>query len=106
MALLVFNWIRPENIAEKAYSWGFTEALEVFQVSEGAEFWRNSTVESKELIIDEAGDGKSIKSLHEKVVDFFIIFVKCFSSEIEEGCHLTALVIASQHVDRRRKIQL
>lgn len=63
-------------------------------------------MKSQELIVDEAGNGQGIKGLHEQIVDLLIVLVQALSSEIEELSHLSALVIASQHVNGLRVVEL
>lgn len=63
-------------------------------------------MQSKELVIDEAGDGQCIKGLHEEFIRFLVILVDTLSSEVEKLSHLPALVVAPQHVNGGWIIQL
>ena len=60
----------------------------------------------KELVVDEAGDGQCIKGLHEEFIYFLVVFVETLCSEVKELSHLSAFVIASQHVYRLWEVKL
>ena len=49
----------------------------------------------QEAVIDDAGQRKEVKGVHEHVIDLLVKLVKAFRSEIEEIGHLSALVIST-----------
>ena len=50
-SLLIFDRIRPENVAEKSLSWWLTESLQVLQVVDGLQVWRDAAMQGQELVI-------------------------------------------------------
>lgn len=55
---------------------------------------------SQESVIDDASQREEVKRIHEHVIDFLVVLVETLSSEIEEVCHLSTLVIASNEGNR------
>ena len=99
LTFFVFYRIWPQDVAEQPYSWWFLEALKVLEVIDGFEFGGDSSVEGKELVVDEAWDRESVECFHEQVVSFLVVFVETLCSEVEELSHLPALVVSSEHED-------
>lgn len=63
-------------------------------------------MQCKELVVDEASNGQCIKGLHEELVYFLVVFIEALCSKVKELSHLSALVIASQHVYCLREVKL
>lgn len=80
--------------------------LQVFQVIDGLEFWGNASMQGQEFIINEARNRQSIERLHEQFVCFLVILIQTLCAEVKELSHLSALVIASQHVNSLWEVKL
>jgi len=63
-------------------------------------------MQGEELVVDETTDGEGIEGLHEEVVGLLIVLVDALGPEVEELGHLSALMVAPQHVDRGGIVQL
>lgn len=63
-------------------------------------------MKSDELFIHNARKWHRIEIFHDQIVDILIILAEDFLSEIEVGCHLSALVVASKHDDCFREVDL
>jgi hypothetical protein len=63
-------------------------------------------VYSDEFTVDNTRDWDIIEGFHDDFVDFLIVFTEAFSTEVEERSHLSAFVIATQHVYRLWEIYL
>lgn len=54
LAFLILNWVRPQYVAKKPYSGRLLKAVQVFQVHQGLQFWRDASVQGQELVIYQA----------------------------------------------------
>lgn len=54
---------------------------------------------SKEPVIDDASEGEVIERVHENIIDFLVVFIETLRPEVEETCHLSALVVTSKEVN-------
>ena len=53
-----------------------------------------------ELTVDDAREGQQIKRVHEDIIRLLIVLVETLILEVEEGCELPTLVVATQKEDR------
>lgn len=104
--LFILNWIRPKNITKETNSWWLLKPLQILQIINRLQFRRYATVKGKEFIIDETRYGKGIKCLHKQFISLLVVLIETLCTKVEELRHLATLVISSQHVDRRRIVQL
>jgi len=51
------------------------------------------------LLIHHCTKWKHIKRVHKHVINFLVILVQTFSLEVEETCHLPALMVSSEEKD-------
>ena len=59
----------------------------------------------KEFIVHQARNGEGVECFHEQLVSLLIVFVETLGSEVEKLGHLSALVIAPQHVNGGGEVQ-
>ena len=62
-------------------------------------------MKSKELVVYEACNGQCVESLHKQVISIDSVLVEAFCAEVKESRHLSALVVAAQHVNREREVK-
>jgi len=74
--------------------------LEVFQLG------RNAAVDSKDLVVDQRGEGQGVKGVHEQVVNLRVELLLDFHAEVKILSHLSALVVPSQQGHLAWKVQL
>ena len=63
-------------------------------------------MDSQESTVDNTGQWNIVKWVHEQLINILVVLVGALGSEIEERCHLPALVVSSDEVDRFWEIDL
>ena len=53
-----------------------------------------------ELTVDDAREGQQIKRVHKDLIRLLIVLVKTLILEVEEGCELPTLMVATQKENR------
>ena len=54
-------------------------------------------MESYELFVHNAGEGQCVEIFHDQIIHVLVVLAENFLTEIEIGCHLTALMVPSEH---------
>jgi len=62
-------------------------------------------MQCQELIIDQTTYWESIESLHKQLVSLLIVLIYTFCAEVKELGHLATLVVSTQHVYSRGKVE-
>lgn len=105
ISTVVLDWVRPQQVSEEACSGWLFHSLDVVEVFQRFQVWRDASVYCQELVVDQSADREHIECVHEQVVCLLVVFSQHFDPKIEEGRHLPALMVSPQQQDRLRVVQ-
>jgi hypothetical protein len=57
ISAVVLDWVRPQNISEESCSWWLFHSLDVVEVLQRFQVWRDASVYCQELVVDQSADG-------------------------------------------------
>jgi hypothetical protein len=103
---VVTHRVSPKQIAKNALQRHLLEAVELVDVLDLAELWRDASVHAEVLVVHDAGDGHGVEALHEDLVGLLVERVDDLLPEGEVLRHVAALVVASQHDHALRVVDL
>jgi hypothetical protein len=96
-------WVRPEQVAHWSLVGYFLNTVEGADVVQRVNARREPTVQTKDLVVDQGGEGKVVEEVGEVFPDISVaIFSKALVVEAVYLCNLTRLVIAAQDGDALR----
>lgn len=73
-----------------------SEAIDIPQIVEGVEFWRQTTMDTKKLLVHDGCQGQGAEGFHNSIVELLGILVLALELEGEVVREMAAFVVASQ----------
>ena len=73
-----------------------SEAIDIPQIVEGVEFWRQTTMDTKKLLVHDGCQGQGAEGFHNSIVELLGILVLAFELEGEVVGQVPALVVSAE----------
>jgi hypothetical protein len=85
---IVVHRVSPHQIAERAFQRNLSKPIDLIDLVDLGEVFRNSTVHSKVFLRNQSRYWQCVKDLHKKIVNFLIVTLKHFLPKSERFRHV------------------